>query len=282
MDTIKRVIRLLRISHWSKAAFVFLGLFYADDYALWPEAAGAAFAFCLLASAVYIYNDFQDMDDDRHHPRKCYRPLVSGEVSVDSAFVVLLILLVGGLLIGWYISPVLALILGAYLLLNLAYNHFLKNIVVADVLCIALGFLLRVLAGTVGIGLSLSIWLLSITLMVSLLIALCKRRLEKQMEYTKPTRAVLKKYSISALDGLIRALAVGALAVYVAYVMFCREEAFYFSLTVPFAAIGLWRFAWLSTRDSGSDDPVSVFFSDALSRINLLCFIGLTVLALHG
>lgn len=281
MKSIQQFFFLLRLSHWSKAAFVLLGVFYSGELVYLPKALIAALAFCLIASAVYIYNDLQDMEEDRLHPQKCRRPLASGEFSLDLAVGSLVLLLVVGMVLAWMVSSSLAAILGLYLLINLAYNHLLKSIPVLDVLCIASGFLLRVLAGTIGIGLPISRWLALTATLVSLLIALCKRRLEKQLCLRSETRSVLKKYTIKALDSLIELTTLICFIAYLFYTLLARDQSFYFLLTLPFAAIGLWRFAWLATRDNENDDPVSIFFSDNLSRVNLLCFIALTVIAVY-
>ncbi|HHF7343634.1 TPA: decaprenyl-phosphate phosphoribosyltransferase [Legionella feeleii] len=280
MTPIKQFFMLLRFSHWSKAAFVLLGVFYSGSLEYLPDALLAAFSFCLIASAVYIYNDIQDREEDRLHPQKCRRPLASGNVSLPFASSILAILLVGGLLLAGLISINLAALLGLYLLINLAYNHALKNLPILDVLCIASGFMLRVLAGTIGIGLPISWWLTLTATLISLFIALCKRRLEKQLDLTYTTREVLKKYSPRLLDYMINGTAFCCFVAYLLYTIYARDESFYFLLTIPFAAIGLWRFAWVTRRSSDNDDPVSLFLSDNLSRFNSLCFLILTLIAL--
>lgn len=280
MISLKQFSFLLRLSHWSKAAFVFLGVIYSGSSFHLVDALLAALAFCLISSAVYIYNDLQDREEDKLHPYKCRRPLVTGEVSLDLAVGSLCMLLIVGLLIGWLVSPKLAALLGAYLLVNLAYNHLFKNFPVVDVLCIASGFMLRVLAGTIGIGLPISAWLTVTATLVSLLIALCKRRLEKQLGLNDETRLVLKKYSSNSLDLLINISSLGCFFAYLAYIVLVHKESFYFLLTLPFVAIGLRRFVRLAMRVSDNDDPVSLFFRDNLSRFNLLCFLFLTLLAL--
>lgn len=280
MASIKQVFLLLRLSHWSKAAFVLLGVFYSGSLKYLPEALLAALSFCLIASAVYIYNDLQDREEDRLHPQKCHRPLVSGDISLNFALSMLAVLLFGGLFLAWSLSSTLAALLGLYLLINLAYNHILKNFPIVDVFCIASGFMLRVLAGTVGIGLPIS-WGLTLTAtLISLFIALCKRRLEKQLGLEYATRAVLKKYSPRSLDVMIVAAAISCFMAYFFYTIYAQNESFYFLLTLPFAAIGLWRFTGLTTRNSDNDEPVSLFLSDNLSRFNLTCFLILTLVAL--
>ncbi len=234
MTTIKQIFLLLRLSHWSKAAFVLLGVFYSGSLAYLPNALLAAFSFCLIASAVYIYNDLQDREEDRLHPFKRHRPLAAGEISAAFAFSLLVVLLLGGMVLAWSISVNLAALLGLYLFINLAYNHVLKNLPVVDVLCIASGFMLRVLAGTIGIGLPISWWLTITATLVSLFIALCKRRLEKQLGLKFATRAVLKRYSFHLLDTMILATAVSCFIAYLLYtiyvarwiILFCTNPTF--------------------------------------------------------
>lgn len=281
-SNLKQLPALLRLSHWPKAGFVLLGVFYSGSMELLPEACFAALAFSLIASAVYIYNDLQDQELDRLHPNKCRRPLAREEISIDFALGLSALLLLGGLVVGYEVSSRLAAILGLYLLLNLAYNHGLKSLPLMHVVCIASGFMLRVLAGTIGIGLEPSKWLILMSCLISLLIALCKRRLERQLQLKYSTKTAHKKQSPDEMDWTIYLVVFWCFAVYLVYVLWEREAAFYFFLTLPFAAIGLWRFAWLSTRDSKTDDPLSIFFRDGLSRLNALCFLVISGLALYG
>lgn len=271
---------LLRISHWSKSVFVLFGFFYTPISGYFIPAMLAALAFCLISSAVYIYNDIQDREEDSLHPHKKTRPLANNQVTLLEAVSFLSVLLLVGLTLGWLISKQLALILLIYLAINLAYNHVLKLIPILDVFCIAVGFMLRVLAGTIGIGLELSVWLTIAATVLSLFIALNKRRLELQLGLKNSTRKVLKKYRPLLLNRLIVATGTISFLIYLAYILYARDESFYFMLTLPFAAIALWRFAWLSTQEVENDDPVDVFLKDRLSRINLWCFAILSFMAL--
>lgn len=282
MDTIKQGFLLLRPSHWSKSLFVLLGVFYSQAKDFMIPALFAALAFSLISSAVYIYNDIQDRSEDSLHPNKKFRPLASNQVALSHAAIALFGLLISGLILGWIISKPLALILSTYLLINLAYNHLLKLIPILDVLCIASGFMLRVLAGTIGIGLPISIWLTLATTLVSLFIALNKRRLELQLglNLQQPTRQVLEKYSPILLDRAIVITGSASFITYLLYTLYAHADSFYFIVTLPFAAFALWRFAFLSTGNVDNDDPVNVFLHDRLSRFNLYCFIILTFMAL--
>nr|WP_133137389.1 decaprenyl-phosphate phosphoribosyltransferase [Legionella rowbothamii] len=279
-ERLKNFFLLLRVSHWSKAVFVMVGFCYTPIPGYFVPALLASLAFCLISSAVYIYNDIEDRTEDSLHPHKRHRPLASEKVSVTEAIITLFLLLVTGLALGWLISKKLALILCFYLVINLAYNHIFKLIPICDVLCIAAGFMLRVLAGTIGIGLSISTWLVIAATLLSLYIALNKRRLEMRLGLKNATRSVLKKYNPMMLHILIVAAGIATFSTYIFYIIYARDESFYFMLTVPFAAIALWRFGWLATLDIENDDPIIVFIHDRLSRINLWCFVVLTFLAL--
>lgn len=280
MRKLKQFFSLLRVSHWSKAVFVMLGFFYTPVPGYLIPALLASLAFCFISSAVYIYNDIHDRVEDSQHPTKSLRPLASNQLSLGDAIYMMLVLLGTGLLLGWFISKPLFIILITYLVINFAYNHVLKLIPVLDVLSIAAGFMLRVLAGTLGIGLELSDWLLVAATLLSLFIAFNKRQLELHLGLKNSTRKVLKKYHPVVLRQLIVLSGIACFLTYLLYTIYVKEEAFFFVLTWPFAAIALWRFAWLSNQNVVNDDPVSVFLQDSLSRINLYCFITLTFMAL--
>ncbi|WP_425169574.1 decaprenyl-phosphate phosphoribosyltransferase [Legionella sp.] len=280
MQRLKHLFMLLRVPHWAKAVFVLLGFCYSPVPGYFVPALLASLAFCLISSAVYIYNDIEDKTEDSLHPHKQYRPLASEKISIAEAICILFLLLIMGLILSWFISKKLTLILCTYLIVNIAYNHVLKLIPICDVVCIALGFMLRILAGTVGIGLPISTWLTLAATLLSLFIALNKRRLEMRLGLKHSTRQVLRKYHPALLRALIIGIGIATFVTYILYIIYARNESFYFMLTVPFAAIALWRFGWLVTQDIDNDDPVIVFLSDRLSRINLWCFVVLTFMAL--
>jgi 4-hydroxybenzoate polyprenyltransferase len=280
MSIFEKIVLLLRMSHWSKSFFVFLGVIYSPTPGDVRLAVFAALAFCFTASAVYIYNDLQDREEDKAHPKKSHRPLASGVVSVRMAWSTLVFCLLIGLCIGMLVSAHLADILIAYLLVNLFYNHGLRDIPFIDVLCIASGFLLRILAGTIGIGLPMTWWLMMTATLLSLYIALSKRRLEIQLGSECSKRAVLRQYHPGVLNGWMAGAAISCFLGYFLYTICVREEGFYFLLTLPFSAFGLWRFFRLTQQETHNDDPLSLFFHDTLSCLNLLCFFVLTIMAL--
>ncbi len=280
MSVLKKYYLLLRLSHWQKAIFVFFGVIYAGTSGYWLKATVAALAFCLVASAVYIYNDLQDIEEDKSHPQKFKRPLASGEISVLQALTMLVICLYLGFILAFFISNKLIIILLLYLAINLFYNHWGRKVIFLDVLCIASGFMLRIFAGTIGIGLSFNWWLTCTATLLSLFIALCKRRLEFHLGSKFSKRAVLQKYNAYMLDVLIASAASGCFISYLLYTIYAYDKFTYFIWTIPLPALGLWRFAQLTIKNGDNDDPISLFLSDNISLINLICFTGLTILAL--
>lgn len=271
-----QLIHLLRLKHWMKSSFVLIGLIYSGSLNILPVALFAALAFSLLSSAIYIYNDVQDRDADRAHPKKRYRPLASEAISVKMAYQLLFILLIASFGIAVEISLQLTSILLVYLSLNFFYNHWGKKIRGIDVLCIASGFMLRVLAGTIGIGIPISQWLIAAATLVSLFLALSKRCLEKQLGLQVETRLVLKKYNQTMLNIAFILTGLMSLVVYFIYIVFVKNNSFYFLLTLPLALVGLSRFIWLTMHEHQQDDPISLFMHDRLSCFNFVFFIILT------
>jgi 4-hydroxybenzoate polyprenyltransferase len=207
--------------------------------------------------------------------------LASGEVSIPFALTMLILCLVLGLLLASAISWTLVFICCTYLLINIFYNHWFRSVIFLDVLCVSSGFLLRILSGTIGIGLPITWWLTVTATLLSLFIALCKRRLELNLGKPRMRRKVLKKYNAYTLDFLITIIGSACFTTYVFYIIFARHELLSFWITLPFCGVGLWRFAYLAISYKSSDDPVIVFWGDTLSRLNLFCFFSVTMMALH-
>ena len=210
MKTLRTLLRLLRVKQWTKNAVVFAAFVFAlgdrqQDLAAWEfwKVALAALAFSLVSSAVYVFNDLKDAPQDRVHPIKKNRPIASGAVGPGRAWGVALILLAAGLGGAWRLGPELLAVLGAYLVLQIVYTLGLKRLALVDVIVIALGFVLRALAGAVVIHVKISPWLLICALMLALFLGLCKRRHEKVNLAGLGTRAALDGYDERLLDLLI-------------------------------------------------------------------------------
>jgi 4-hydroxybenzoate polyprenyltransferase len=172
------VLRLLRPKQWAKNAFVFCPLIFAKglfDLPLLSRALLAVLVFCLVSSAIYILNDSIDVEEDRRHPTKRLRPLASREISLTFAGILAAILLIAGICLSLLLALPFTAVTACYLALNIAYSLLLKRVPILDIMCISVGFVLRVLAGVFAIGCELSPWILMCTFFLALFIAMQKR-----------------------------------------------------------------------------------------------------------
>jgi len=257
------LLRLMRPHQWVKNAFVFTGLLFGHAWHapdLVMRVMAAFTAFCLVSSAVYVFNDIVDLEQDREHPKKCTRPLAAGRVSLFSATMLALMLLVPGLLLAYSASQKVVLVLVAYALMNLAYTLKLKHVVILDVFIIATGFMLRILAGTLGVGIAPSQWLLLCGLMVTLFLGFTKRRAEIiALAGDKANhRKVLEHYSPVLLDKMIGITASGLIMSYSLYTMnpdtIRTHGTANLIYTVPFVMYGVFRYIYLLHHQSRGGD----------------------------
>jgi 4-hydroxybenzoate polyprenyltransferase len=271
--------QLIRFSQWTKSIFLFLGIIYSGSYYLWPSVFIAALAFSFISSAIYIYNDIHDIEEDRQHPEKSKRPLANQSASMTEAIFIMAFLLVFGLALAYLVSQIVVFIVLLYLLINVMYNIGLRSIPILDVLCVSSGFMLRILAGTIGVGLALSGWLTITGTLLSLFVALCKRLLENKIPNS---RLVLKKYTAKMLERSIYFSALGCFISYILYVYLIKYGSFYFVLTIPFAGFGLFRLTYLTFSSIRGEDPLILLFSDIISVCNFSLFMLLTLLAFYA
>ncbi|QDQ38928.1 decaprenyl-phosphate phosphoribosyltransferase [Legionella geestiana] len=277
------ILALMRPQQWIKSVFVLPGMVYAGmPRDLLLPAVGACVAFALVSSAVYIMNDVRDLKDDCLHPRKKSRPLALGLVTVRHAVCLVLFTLFAGLVAAVAVSSTLFYLLLAYLGLSAMYNNGLRQVPVLDVVCIACGFMLRVLAGSIGIGLPVSRWLLITTTLLSLCIALSKRLLEKVLYKDTAARSVLASYTQKGLDRAVLITGLMSYLSFVAYTLRVHTEAVVFYLPLLPAAFGLYRFITILHQHPLTDDPMLVFLHDRASCLNALFFIALTLIAAGG
>lgn len=267
---IRALFRLMRPHQWLKNGFVLVGLLFAhawNDEAKVTQALLAFAAFCLLSSAIYIFNDFLDRAADRMHPVKRHRPLASGAVSVNPALALMAVCLSAGLWLAFSISAAPWVFL-LYILLNIAYTLRLKHVVVLDVFLIASGFMLRLLAGTIGIGITPSHWLLLCGLMLTLFLGFAKRRAELSAlpEDAAGHRSVLEHYSETLLDQFLTIVAACTVVSYSLYTVSAETIALHGSnrlmLTVPFVLYGLLRYLFRLHRRGGGGDPAHELATD--------------------
>jgi len=272
MNGLKPYLKLLRPHQWVKSGFVFVGLLFGHgwvDCLLVENVLLAALSFALAASAVYVMNDLADRGRDREHPEKRHRPLASGAVGVTQALLLAGVCLVSALVLAYAVSNTVLLIVMIYAVLNVGYSMGLKHVVLLDVFIISAGFMLRILAGTLGVGIAPSHWLLLCGLMLTLFLGFAKRRAELNIMAGEGAshREVLDDYDPVLLDKLIGICAAGAIISYSLYTVSAETLAMHGTssliATVPFVIYGIFRYLFLLHRRGGGGDPAAALLKDA-------------------
>lgn len=259
----KYLIISMRPEHWLKNSFIFPGLIFSGNLAQSNaviRVVSGFFIFSLVASSVYIFNDIHDLEHDRAHPQKKRRPLAAGLLSVSTAYWSAASLAAVGLLGAMKLGGGFAGILTLYILINIAYTMGVKKLVILDVMSIASGFVLRVIAGTDLARVPASDWLLICTITVSLFLGFSKRRHEITLSATaaQSFRPVLAEYSISFLDQMIAVATACTVMSYALYTVSPQTVSRFGTrnlvFTIPFVLYGVYRYLYLiHQRDIGGD-----------------------------
>ena len=266
-----QLIRLARPTQWVKNGIILLALIFANtvfDQSRVILSFIAIGIFCLLSSAVYTFNDLIDAESDRQHPQKKNRPIASGHVSVAQAATMIVVLVTAGLAGAWKLNIDFFVTAICFLLLNLLYTLWLKNIVILDVMTIALSFLIRAYAGAFAIDVPASSWMLSNTLLLALFLGLGKRRHELvTLEGNAAShRQSLTHYSPYLLDQLIGVVTPAVLVMYMLYSFSPEVSAergtSYLFVTVPFVVYGLFRYLYLIHKEDKGGSPTKVLIGD--------------------
>jgi 4-hydroxybenzoate polyprenyltransferase len=265
------VLLSLRPAQWSKNLLVFAGLLFGRRL-LDPAAvldAGLAFAvFCGLSGVVYLVNDIADREADQLHPLKSQRPIASGALSVSTATAVALCLGAVCLAVAYVVGPAFLVVATGYLTLQVLYSFVMKNIVIIDVLTIAIGFVLRAVGGAVAVRVEISDWLLVCTILLALFIALAKRRHEIVLLSAGAAshRAILGEYSPYLLDQMIGVVTASTLISYVFYTISPETQAKFgttwLGLTIPFPLYGIFRYLYLVHQREGGGSPADLLLTD--------------------
>ncbi len=262
-------IRLMRPSHWLKNVFVFAPLvysktFFEPHYLL--RAVEAFAAFCLVSSAVYIFNDIADRKADAEHPKKRFRPIPSGAVSPASAWIQLAVVLLCAGLLTFHLPWRAGLLVGIYLVINAAYSLGLKHVVLVDIFIIAAGFMLRVLTGGYAIEVPISNWLVICTLFLSLFLGVAKRRSEINNLERGESRKVLDDYTPELVRTIMIVSVAGSIMSYTLYTLsdrvleiFGTDKLIY---TVPIVMFGMFRYLYLDEKKQTAENPVTVVARD--------------------
>jgi decaprenyl-phosphate phosphoribosyltransferase len=281
---------LLRVNHYIKNGFVFLPLFFNREITAWESLLHvfeAALSFCFAASSVYIFNDSIDVEADRLHEHKRLRPIAAGEISVPSAGVIAAGFLITALFIAYFVNTLLIAIVGGYVILNIAYSLKLKRISILDVSIIASGFVLRLFMGGIAGGVILSKWIVLVTFVLSLFLALAKRRddvIIYQATGQKP-RQCINGYNLEFLNASMSIMAAITLMTYILYtvspevILRFGSDNVYF--TVLFVIIGILRYLQIALVGQKSGSPTDVLVKDRVLQLCLLGWIGTFVVLLY-
>ncbi len=281
--------RLLRVKQWSKnllifAAFIFS--FGSTHGQTLLQAVTAFFAMSLVSSCTYIVNDWRDVEKDRAHPKKKFRPIASGAVSVPTALTVAVACLVGGLGLATWLGKDALAIVGIYLLLQVLYNLSLKKVPVADVYVISTGFVLRAALGAAAIHVTISGWLLFCTGALALMLGFGKRRNEfiTQGEAAGASRDSLVYYNQAALDALVVMFACSAAMCYGIYSLQSETATKYPSLiiTSPFVFYGITRYVLLVFIGNQGGEPEDMLFKDRHILTTILLFLASAAICVSG
>jgi 4-hydroxybenzoate polyprenyltransferase len=271
VSTFRLLLTSLRPEQWTKNLFVFAGVLFGGhllDVQAMVRAFAAFAVFCALSGVVYIFNDLADRAGDQRHPLKRLRPIASGRLSPTTALVTAIVLGLVSLVAAVLLSPMFALVAGAYVVLLVLYSLVLKHLVIIDALTIAAGFVLRAAAGAVAVFVPISHWLLVCTTLLALFLVLSKRRHELTLLADSATthRPILEEYSPYLLDQMIAVVTASTLVAYSVYSTSPetaeRLNTTRLGLTIPFVLYGIFRYLYLVHQKRAGGSPADLLLTD--------------------
>lgn len=235
--------------------------------------------FSLLASSIYIINDYRDIEADRAHPEKCKRPLASGAVSKNTAIVIFVLLVMIGLAGAWFIKPKFLFIAGIYFAMNIGYCFGLKNISILDIIIVSIGFVLRIKAGGIIANIAVSEWLMIMVFLLALFMAIAKRRDDIVLKIAsgRDMRVASKGYN---MDFLNASLALVSAVIIVAYLMYTMDPAtmarfstYRLYYTCIFVIAGLMRYLQITYVENNTGSPTKILYKDRFIQLTILLWI---------
>ena len=272
----------MRPHQYIKNLFIFLPLFFAlkiTDTELLSNAFLAFIAFSLTASAIYTLNDYHDIEEDKQHPKKKKRPLASGAITKLEAIFIMIVLFFAGFALMASFSLNAIAILSVYIIINILYSFYLKHVAILDVTIIAIGFVLRLVIGSVVTGIVLSMWIVIMTFLLALFMALAKRRDDVliYLDTGKKMRKVIDGYNLQFLD---TAMAIMASVVIVAYTIFTtsaevvkRFHSEYLYLTALFVILGIMRYLQITFIMEDSGSPTKIVLKDRFLQLIIISWL---------
>ncbi|MCX2745858.1 decaprenyl-phosphate phosphoribosyltransferase [Mangrovivirga sp. M17] len=277
---LKTYFHLLRIDQWVKNTFLFIPLFFAGDLFKSTKLLNLLIgfiSFSLIASSIYIFNDYKDRENDRKHPKKKFRPIASGKVSTSIAFGIMTLCLIAGLSLGYFLDYRFIILLLIYLLINITYSLGLKRVAILDMIMVSSGFVIRVIAGGVIAGVPLSQWLIVMVYLLSLFIVLAKRR-DDVYHYTVSGNLTRKSVTNYNLEYMTATLVLISGVIIVSYLMYCLSpnaniQSEHLYATSLFVISGILRYLQITIVDNKSGSPTRILYKDRFSMVNLILWV---------
>ena len=278
----KDIIHLIRPKDWAKNLFLFVPLFFAGrlfEMETIKELFYGFLCFCAIASAVYIINDYRDIEFDKLHPEKSSRPLASGKISKPKAVILAILLIIAGFTGAWFIRDKFMFVLALYFLLNLAYSFGLKNLPIVDIVIIAIGFVLRIKAGAVIAKVGLTEWLTIMVFLPALFMALAKRRDDVILKNQSgmDMRKAVKGYNLQFINVGISLISSIIIVSYIMYTMSNEVQerigTYRIYYTALFVIMGLFRYLQLVYVDEKSQSPTKILYKDRFIQVCLILWI---------
>ena len=282
MKHLKNIVISLRPYQWTKNLLVFAALIFSGNVFVLKDVELALmtfFLFSLASGSIYLFNDVLDRNEDMIHPLKKLRPVASGELSIKYAVFASLAICLLSIFGSFFVDHALAYIVIAYIFITVLYTVILKHIVILDIVIVAIGFVLRAIAGAVVIDVKISPWLLVCTLFLALFIIIGKRRHEFVLlqENAADHRRILKEYSLLLLDQMIVVVTAASIVSYALYTLDNNTiEKFrteYLVYTVPFVILGMFRYLFLIYKKNLGDRPEKILLNDKGIIIIILLWI---------
>jgi 4-hydroxybenzoate polyprenyltransferase len=306
-----KFLKLIRVTQWIKNLFVFVPLLFSlhlFEENFFVLSFSAFIIFCLASSAIYVINDIADIEADRAHPVKRNRPLPAGDISKTTAIITAILLLIIVFWMMMYFNNYFIFLVIGFVVLNVLYSFWLKNIVLLDVFSIAAGFSIRVLAGAFVIQVPISSWLVLTTMFISLFLAVMKRRSElvlvtyisdqnnsgitlnienhSNTDLTKSkSRKVLTEYSVNFVDQMATIAAAGVIICYALYTVAPRTVSIFQTerliYTTPFVVFGIFRFMYLEYISGKAENTTKVIATDFFMILDVVLYILVTILIIY-
>lgn len=289
MNKLKSIIKLLKIKHYVKNIVVFIPLVFSLKFLEFNatfEAIIAFIAFDLIASAVYIFNDILDVENDKLHPVKKFRPIASGEISIPLAWILFVLFVIASFVVAFAVNKLVFLSIFLYLILNIWYSLQLKSLPIIDAVGIALGFILRILAGCSAILVVPSPLVILLTFFTSMFFTFSKRKLEyKLLDDKGLCRKSIKGYNETLLNQFVMTNAVLSIAFYITYMLdsttIQRTGSEYLFITViPFTII-IYRLVFKIYTANDNDDPAEFFYNDKTLKILIFTYLIILFIVLY-